>query len=649
MAIWIPNENTYAFSEEENKYLSFFRDSSPLESAFRDLIRECIITYTTDKNKNTYPSGKTGIDTRRYAMAGCDVRDFLYRLTCDVMDIHFSKPIGKLFKLPYRTDTSETVRRNYMTGGSVLRIAAWAVTMSHEHRNDVSDIKDYCLTYKQSTLLQPKWNDPTVVKEKWNEALDEIECISSATREKFRFDGVEYKKSTTVEGAPAKKQEQKTEKVINATVVDNKVVEDHPRDDVPFDDQEHVMVPAVADATVNVFSNTPNTSDEIHQMKQAMAADIDPEPELEPSDGVKVPEAVVVEEDHKVDPAPDTIEVDEKPEAPQELPEANIKFGEYNPMFDMYKQQNDAATAIYPDLIKLTRLLNNDGIYIIYMADPVNPGYVACTAYIYENGMRRNLTNFFVDPRIVTGFMYRVVTFTRKDHNLYRETYIPITKQNEGYILRYVKTGTLPVKDRMEINKTCKCLSDVISKVDMSMMNRYVVNRKEWEATMFTINNILRNKNLPKVRWRIGYWRSRNEFELAVDEYVRFQAWQPYTDEDMKLQDIYRKLGMRITYNPSVYEDYGYMISYGNVQATKDNIAEIAHVLGFEPYAGIAKLHTAITQNLKGKGKKPEKQPVAVEASAATVEEKPKDAFEEIENDINIANAFRKTRAAATT
>ena len=108
MAIWIPKENTYAFSEEENKYLSFFRDSSELEKAFRDLIKECIITYTTDKNKNTYPAGKSGIDTRRYAMAGCDVRDFLYRLTCDVMDIHFSKPIGKLFKLPYRTDTSET-------------------------------------------------------------------------------------------------------------------------------------------------------------------------------------------------------------------------------------------------------------------------------------------------------------------------------------------------------------------------------------------------------------------------------------------------------------------------------------------------------------------------------------------------------------
>ena len=637
----------WMFNEFENSFIEFFNEEDIFEHLAAEMVRNIFCAFSIENDwegkttKQCIESFKGYINTL-YAD--------IFNLELNSVEKFFLNISGKK-QITVSTESGrKLVKQSYRDQDGVYRIFVWLVLNSYEYRK-TDIIKKYGFPYRMLEDLVPGTVTPIYQTRGWNRIIKEVKSVSSDTIDRYTFivsdivtqqeleekklaeivaswsfekmanaifgnndkddddDDIDLDDETAAESdnvsnlkkelttmfesfkaevdkiisaampaAPivteptATTAETATPEVVEATA---EVIED---EDDTLEDQEHIMVPAIIpSATKTVYSNTPNSEEELKAFKAAEASD-----EASSETGVIVKDAIEITEDEEA--------ATTEPEEPEQ--ESNVTtfdFDKYDIALDAYRYINDLSIANVPDLKDLEDWLHENNIYCSMTANRVNPGYGAIQPYAYENGQPKNLALFYFDPKTVTGFKNRIVTVTRRDGNLYKETYIPWANNNKSLILKYIKTGNLSAQEKGQVTKSCKCLPEVIERVDLSAFSRYTVNRKEWEATVFTIREILKNKNLPEVRFRLGRWRSRYDFTLIVDDSVKFHAYRPTSDEQRTLQELYSKLQLRITYDPKKYPEYGYAISYGSVSPNKDNLPDIAKALGFEPYAGLAK------------------------------------------------------------
>ena len=214
-----------------------------------------------------------------------------------------------------------------------------------------------------------------------------------------------------------------------------------------------------------------------------------------------------------------------------------------------YIMNNNMWHHHYPNVKPYTNLIHRAGYYVVYSASPMFPGIIVASLINKANEMAGL---YMIDPGIVYGDTYRIVTTFRQDGNILKEAYIP--KNQSDIILNMLQTGTLPKEDRDKLNNNLpRGIYDVLEHVDLRMLGEKFggkMNFNSWRSMITNMTKII--PNMPNCRFRVMEFNNPKDFKLVCDENVTSVRAEAMQLPD-QAENATKKL--MVHYNPKEYGD----------------------------------------------------------------------------------------------
>lgn len=459
--------------------------------------------------------------------------------------------LGKSFKdekITFRALNDSYFKCKNIKGFDTMKLMAWAVPHSY--------VTGMFLDSKGRFDMIPK-TDPTMFPA-WNAFINQQEDIRPEVKALFLFND---------KGVCPYVESHRENFIFNR--VDNQ----HPEDDPPFESDDSADVDAI-DLSCIEANKQNKILDE--QYKTAMENDKDPDTgnaKILMFPVPKTDEAPV--EDKPIDPSaevtmkPNVEKEDVKIETPMQTEEEaksdddfvpfdaskdpndltfgeliadKVQSGKINPAvvasilsdanritvetLPKFIEDNNTQWASIPRLNKFTSYVKEAGKSVIYGADAEYLGLIKAQI-INDNG--DILRELRIDPCMMYGDTMRVVTTDNIKGDIRRETFIPISNKE---IVTAAINGPLTKDQRKTITEALpRCLSDFrtkysyLDKVDMrGIMNPDTdivgLPFEDWRRLVTNISNILKMPKMPVCRMRVSEFKDPDNFQLACDNKV---------------------------------------------------------------------------------------------------------------------------------
>lgn len=459
--------------------------------------------------------------------------------------------LGKSFKdekITFRALNDSYFKCKNIKGFDTMKLMAWAVPHSY--------VTGMFLDSKGRFDMIPK-TDPTMFPA-WNAFINQQEDIRPEVKALFLFND---------KGVCPYVESHRENFIFNR--VDNQ----HPEDDPPFESDDSADVDAI-DLSCIEANKQNKILDE--QYKTAMENDKDPdtgsakilmfpvpktdeapveEKPIDPSaevtmkpnvekEDVKIETPMQTEEEAKSDDdfVPFDASKDPNDLTFGELIADKVQSGKINPAvvasilsdanritvetLPKFIEDNNTQWASIPRLNKFTSYVKEAGKSVIYGADAEYLGLIKAQI-INDNG--DILRELRIDPCMMYGDTMRVVTTDNIKGDIRRETFIPISNKE---IVTAAINGPLTKDQRKTITEALpRCLSDFrtkysyLDKVDMrGIMNPDTdivgLSFEDWRRLVTNISNILKMPKVPVCRMRVSEFKDPDNFQLVCDNKV---------------------------------------------------------------------------------------------------------------------------------
>lgn len=234
-----------------------------------------------------------------------------------------------------------------------------------------------------------------------------------------------------------------------------------------------------------------------------------------------------------------------------------------------YIVNNDMWHNTYPGIKPFTNMIHRAGYYVAYSGSPMFPGIIVANL-IKDNTM---IGLYMIDPCIVYGDTYRLITPFRSDGNIIRESYI--AKSQSDIIMRLLQNGSMAKEDKDKLNSSLpRGIYDVLDHVDLRKLGEMFngkMNFNTWRSAVTNMTKII--PNMPNCRFRVMEFNNAKDFKLICDDQVLCVA----RSEIMETLEHKNNAAKRLVvhYNPKEYgEDKLWGVSYLTPESALD----------FDPY-----------------------------------------------------------------
>lgn len=219
---------------------------------------------------------------------------------------------------------------------------------------------------------------------------------------------------------------------------------------------------------------------------------------------------------------------------------------------DKFKANNDSWVKLIPRLSKLVKVVKDNKLEVIFDEKPEFPGLIH--VMIYEAITYKLHKELMIDPCVIYGDCYRLITMDNELGDIRKETYVPLHIEN---LITKAVTEGLGRDDRKKINeKLPRAITDyrdlycLIDKVDLRDTE---MDYASWRQLIINISNVLKDKSVPLCRLRVDKVESPTKFKLVCDTDVLSAYNTPIFMEPTHIEAATRKFW--VDYDAEKYPD----------------------------------------------------------------------------------------------
>ena len=229
-------------------------------------------------------------------------------------------------------------------------------------------------------------------------------------------------------------------------------------------------------------------------------------------------------------------------------PDIDVLDPKNNPLID----NNVAWENAFPMIKPFTNLIHRAGLFVGYAECANYPGLLV--AVLYDN-TGESTGMLCIDPCLIYGDTYRIITIERNDANIFKEIYL--AKSQPGLIMKLLTNKGLDKADKDLVqSKLPRAIYDVLYHFDLRYLGvKYEgkMNFLQWRSAVTNMSKLL--ANMPDIRLRILEFENSNHFKLVCDEKVLAVMNLPVLNSP----DQYKYAGKRLTieYNTEFEKELG--------------------------------------------------------------------------------------------